>query len=182
MGSAEEASVLGLIGLGSCLLVLGACDAPPAGERSRTREISGPVGSEHDVHPLFPTEGREALAGCCSFAVGGATVRRLEGDVDGREIRGADYRAIISFGNGLARASNPAHSPAVFRIDGVTLEKRVQRSAQASEPRFLYRAIVPLDAQARARNIRDPGLEITGWCSSPSGCDKLAEILDSIRF
>jgi hypothetical protein len=70
----------------------------------------------------------------------------------------------------------------VSQLDGVTLEKRVVEGGKPSEPRFLYRAIVPLDERARAGNVREPGLEIAGWCDSPSACARLAAILDSLRF
>jgi hypothetical protein len=182
MVSAKRAPCLAFVGLGSSLLVLGACDSPPAGERSGSRQISGPVGTEYSIHPRFEAEGRTVVEGCCSFAAAGSSIRRLEGDVDGREVRGPDYRAIISFGNGLARTAPPNASATVSEVDGVKLEKRIVEGEEASEPRFRYRAIVPLDARAKARNVREPGLEIAGWCSRPSSCDKLAAILDSVRF
>ncbi|HEX8468283.1 MAG TPA: hypothetical protein VF620_10810 [Allosphingosinicella sp.] len=183
MGTAERASRLALAGLASSLLVLGACDSPPAGERSGTLQISGPVGTEYSVHPRFEAEGRTIVEGCCSFAAADSSVRRLEGDVDGREVSGPGYRAIISFGNGLARAAaTPGPAPTVSQLDGVKLEKRVVEKGESSEPHFHYRAIVPLDARAKARNVREPGLEITGWCDRPSACAKLAAILDSVRF
>jgi hypothetical protein len=182
MGTAERASRLAFMGLASGLLVLGACDSPPAGERSQTRRISGPLGNEYSVHPRFEAEGRTIVEGCCSFAVAGSSVRRLEGDVDGREITGPGYRAIVSFGNGLARADMSRPPSSVSQLDGVRLEKRVAEGGGSSEPNFLYRAIVPLDARARARNVLEPGLEITGWCERPSDCARLAAILDSVRF
>jgi hypothetical protein len=185
MGSAKRVSSLAFAGLGSSLLVLGllvlgACDSPPAEER--TPQISGPVGLEYSIHPRFEAEGRTVVEGCCSFAAAGASIRKLEGDVDGREVEGPGYRAIVSFGNGLARTAAAGPPATVSTLDGVKLEKRIAEGGKLGEPRFLYRAIVPLDAQARARNVREPGLEITGWCSSASACEKLAAILDSVRF
>ena len=182
MGSAERASRLALAGLASSLLVLGACDSPPGGERSDNRQISGPVGTEYSVHPRFQAEGRTIVAGCCSFEAAGASIRRLEGDLDGREVKGPGYRAIISFGNGLARAAAPGAPSSVSLLDGVKLEKRVVEGGKAGEPRVSYRALVPLDDRAKARNVLEPGLEITGWCDSPSACARLGAILDSMRF
>jgi hypothetical protein len=182
MGSAKRNSRLAFAGLASGLLVLGACDSPPAGERSGNRQISGPVGTEYSVHPRFNADGRTIVEGCCSFAAAGTSIRRLEGDVDGRELEGPGYRALISFGNGLARADEPGPPTTISQVDGVTLEKRVVEGGKAGEPRFLYRAIVPLDDQAKARNVREPGLEVTGWCSDLTSCERLAAILDSVRF
>jgi len=134
------------------------------------------------VHPVFPTKGRMVVAGCCSFVVGDAKVKRLEGDVDGRQIEGAGYKAIVSFGNGIARPDASAMPGTTSQIDGVTLRKSVLKPAEADESRVIYRAAVALDEQAKAQNIANPGLEITGWCSSDAACDKLTAIIESIRF
>jgi hypothetical protein len=166
----------------ACVMVLAACGPSSGDDNQRKTQLSGPVGLEHSVHPVSPTQGRMAVAGCCSFVVEDAKVQRLEGDVDGRQIEGAGYRAIISFGNGVARPDEPQTPATVRQIDGVPFNKIVVKSARPGEPRLVYRATVPLDDQAKARNIANPGLEIVGWCSSELACDRLTKMIESIRF
>jgi hypothetical protein len=168
-------------GVSACLFALAACGSPPADD-GRQKQLSGPVGTEHSIHPVFPTNGLLALAGCCSFDVGDAKVQRLEGDVDGRLVQGLGYKAIISFGNGLARSNGPALPGTVLQVDGVTLVKSAPKLVKPTDPRVIYRATVPLDEKARERNIANPGLEISGWCSSETACQKLTEVIETIRF
>ena len=178
----ERIRLPGAAGLSACLLALAACGPSAEEDSQRKAQLSGPVGLEHSVHPVFPTEGRMAVAGCCSFVVGDVEVWRLEGDVDGRKIEGAGYEAVVSFGNGIARAGVPGVPTTAWQIDGVTLRKSVLESTNAGGPRFIYRATVPLDDQAQARNIANPGLEIIGWCSTEPACGELTAMVESIRF
>lgn len=71
-------------------------------EEPRSIELSGPIGTEHSVHPRHETTGWTILRGCCCFDTSSARVIRLEGDVEGRRIEGDGFWIEVSFGNGIA--------------------------------------------------------------------------------
>lgn len=144
--------------------------------------ITGPVGTEYSIHPIFEATGRERIAGCCSFETGTAKVRKSDTiDLDGREIVGEGYHATFSFGTGaisMRRTTEASQS----EIDGVELAKHFDEKPELQQPNFVYTALIPLNAEADAKKIDPPELEILGWCEDRQSCGELRQILDSVRF
>lgn len=162
-------------------LVLVACNNDAAQDKGSEVRISGPVGTEYSVHPVFHGTGRERIAGCCSFVANRDNIRKLEGDLDGREIVGDGFHATLGFGPGaISRQVPPGGSKST--IDGVEVVKHIVEKPAPKEPSFTYTAVVPLNAEAEAKNIDSPELEILGWCDDARSCGELRQILDSLRF
>lgn len=162
-------------------LALVACNKDATKDKGSEIRISGPVGTEYSIHPVFDGTGRERIAGCCSFVTGRAKVRKLEGDLDGREIIGEGYHATLGFGpSGVSGQVPPGGSKST--IDGVEIVKHVVEKPAPKKPTFVYTAVVPLNAEAEAKKIDFPELEVLGWCEDARSCGELRQILDSVRF
>jgi hypothetical protein len=150
-------------------------------EREKETRLSGPVGTEYSVHPKFEGAGRERIAGCCSFEPGTSSVKKLEGDLDGREVVGKGFHATLSFGPGaITRRDNPKGSKAV--IDGVELFRYADEKPASGAPNVIYTAVIPLNAEAEKRRIDSPGLEILAWCEDSRSCAEMSKVLDTLRF
>jgi hypothetical protein len=153
MVHAKASALLALACLGAV-----ACKPDAAKKSQSDIRISGPVGTEYSVHPVFEGAGRNRILGCCSFAVGKAKVRKLEGDLDGREVVGMGFHATLSFGPD-AISSRFVRGGRKFRIDGVEVSKDVVENPGPQEPTFVYTALVPWNSEARAKKIVYPELE-----------------------
>jgi hypothetical protein len=150
-------------------------------EKEKKTRLSGPVGTQYSVHPKFEGVGRERIPGCCSFEPGAATVKKLEGDLDGREVVGKGYHATFSFGSGaISRSNVPKGSKTV--IDSVELFRHADMKSATGGANITYAAIVPLSSEAEKRRIDPPELEIIASCEDRVSCAEMKKMLDTLRF
>jgi hypothetical protein len=146
-------------------------------QRDRARRISGTVDQRYFVHPTVTGAKRMIVKGCCTFDVGTAEVKQLTGDVDGREVRGEDYRLEITFGFRLGPLPASFQRSTQRTIDGVNVVE-----LRAPPNQFAVEATVPLSNEAAQHGIDFPELQAVGRCDTRRGCDQLQRTLASVRF
>jgi hypothetical protein len=171
---------LGMVLVAAIATALAGCERKPADAQKDTI-VSGPVGLEYSVHPTFREDGRETIAGCCSFNVADAQVLKLEGDVDGRDVTGRNYRAVFNFGGRFVTNARQ-EGTSLTTIDGVQLYKVVDPNTRSTEPRIRVWATIPLSAEGDRNRVAPPKFEASGWCEEPDGCQRLERLFQSLRF
>lgn len=176
MVRARTGLVLGTV---ACLAIASCGDN--SNQQEKEMRLSGPVGTEYSVHPKFEGAGRERIAGCCSFEPGTSSVKKLEGDLDGREVVGKGFHATFSFGPGAVTRRNGSKGSKTV-IDGVELTRFADEKPASGGPNVIYTAVVPLNAEAEKRRIDPPGLEIAAWCEDSRSCAEMSKILGTLRF